>query len=204
MILPKPFNRLINSTNIIFDTMTYILNQQATIDPWQLLTLSTTDSNGENTNKYPATAPENITVPVGKHIVPLAVWQAQPTLHSRDDIGLWLPNTTEPELLDLDWNHFPVIALDYPKFTDGRSHSIAFLLRNRLGYKNELRAVGDVLVDQLFYMSRVGINAFSLRTDQNIDSALRMLKPFTQTYQGSTDDARPMFRRHQNHGDSRA
>ena len=50
-----------------------------------------------------------------------------------------------------------MIALDYPKFTDGRSHSIAYLLRNRLNFKNELRAIGDVLVDQLFYMQRVGV-----------------------------------------------
>ena len=163
--------------------MNYILNQHAAQDDWTLIRLS----EGET--------PESVTVPAGQHIVPLAVWQAQSALQSRADIGVWLENTTEPETLKLDWNRFPVIALDYPKFTDGRSHSIAYLLRNRLNFKNELRAIGDVLVDQLFYMQRVGFNAFNLRADQKMDTALRMLKPFSVTYQGSTDDARPLFLR---------
>ena len=163
--------------------MNYILNQNAAQDEWIIVRLA----EGET--------PEGIAVAAGKHIVPLAVWQAQPALQQRTDIGVWLENTTEPETLTLDWNRFPVIALDYPKFTDGRSHSIAYLLRNRLGYQNELRAIGDVLVDHLFYMQRVGFNAFSLRADQKMETALRMLKPFSVSYQGSTDDARPLFLR---------
>ena len=163
--------------------MNYILNQQPATDPYQLLRLTATDD------------ASSINVPATPTIVPLAVWQVQSALHARSDIGVWLENTTEPENLDMDWNHFPVIALDYPKFTDGRSHSIAYLLRNRLNFKNELRAIGDVLVDQLFYMKRVGFNAFSLRADQNIDTALRMLNAFSQTYQGSTDEPRPLFAR---------
>lgn len=163
--------------------MNYILNQQPASDTWTLIRLAEDDS------------ALSISIPAGQHIVPLAVWQAQPALQTRNDIGVWLENTTEPETLSIDWNHFPVIALDYPKFTDGRSHTIAYLLRNRYGFKNELRAIGDVLVDQLFYMQRVGFNAFSLRADQKIDTALRMLQPFSVTYQGSTDDARPLFLR---------
>ena len=93
--------------------MNYILNQQPATDPYQLLRLTATDD------------ASSINVPATPTIVPLAVWQAQSALHARSDIGVWLENTTEPENLDMDWNHFPVIALDYPKFTDGRSHSIA-------------------------------------------------------------------------------
>ena len=163
--------------------MNYILNQQPATDPYQLLRLTATDD------------ASSINVPATPTIVPLAVWQAQSALHARSDIGVWLENTTEPENLDMDWNHFPVIALDYPKFTDGRSHSIAYLLRNRLNFKNELRAIGDVLVDQLFYMKRVGFNAFSLRADQSIDTGLRTLNAFSQTYQGSTDEPCPLFAR---------
>ena len=164
-------------------TTNYILNQNAAQDEWHLIRLTENDT------------AIDIAVPTGKTIVPLAVWQAQPSLQQRDDIGIWLENTAEPETLDIDWNQFPVIALDYPKFTDGRSHSIAYLLRNRFNFKHELRAIGDVLVDQLFYMQRVGFNAFTLRADQKIDTALRMLKPFSVSYQGSTDDARPLFQR---------
>ena len=164
-------------------TTHYILNQQSATDPYQLLRLAEGDD------------ASSIQVSASPTIVPLAVWQAQAELQKRNDIGIWLENTTEPENLDMDWNRFPVIALDYPKFTDGRSHSIAYLLRNRLQFKNELRAIGDVLVDQLFYMKRVGFNAFSLRADQKIDTALRTLNAFSQTYQGSTDEPRPLFAR---------
>ncbi|TDR30726.1 DUF934 domain-containing protein [Hydromonas duriensis] len=159
----------------------FILNQQPATDDWHLL--RATEGEDEAT----------LNVPTGQVIVPLATWQAQPALHNRHDVGVWLNNTVEPEHLDLNWSAFPVIALDFPKFTDGRSYSIAYILRNRLGFKNQLRAIGDVLVDQVFYMTRVGFNALSLREDQKIDSALRALNAFTTPYQGSTDDARPFF-----------
>ena len=155
----------------------FILDHQAATDTWTLVREVTTDI-----------APQSI--------IPFDVWQAQPALHGRADIGVWLTNTTEPENINIDWTQFPVIALDYPKFTDARSHSIAYILRNRCGFKNQLRAIGEVLVDQLYYMSRVGFNAFSLRDDQKIESALNSLNNiFTTSYQGSTDDARPFFAR---------
>lgn len=162
-------------------TAPFILNNQAATDDWTLLRLTETD--------------DITTIAVAAHtIVPLDVWQAQPALHNRTDIGVWLENTTEPETIAIDWNQFPVIALDYPKFTDGRSHSIAYVMRNRCGFKNQLRAIGEVLVDQLYYMSRVGFNAFSLRDDQKIESALNSLNNiFTTSYQGSTDNAKPFF-----------
>ncbi len=168
---------------------TLIKDQQAATDNWSLIR-PTAVAEGEV-----SVDAANIAVPAGQFIVPLAVWQAQAALQARTDVGVWLENTAEPETMSIDWNRFPVIALDFPKFTDGRSQSIAYLLRNRYGFKNELRAIGEVLVDQLFYMKRVGFNAFSLRADQKIESALRMLNAFTQTYQGSTDDARPLFAR---------
>lgn len=162
--------------------MNYILNGQPAHNPWTLLRPDT-DAN----------TPLN--VPPQPSILPFEHWQNHPELHQRTDIGIWLQNTTEPEHHNIDWNRFPVIALDYPKFTDGRSHSIAYLLRNRHGYTGELRAIGDILVDQLYYMQRVGINGFELRADQNLDSALRMLTPYTQTYQGSTDNPQPAYTR---------
>ncbi|GHA67200.1 hypothetical protein GCM10009007_04730 [Formosimonas limnophila] len=164
-------------------TTPFILNNQAATDNWTVLRLSETD--------------DVATIAVTAHsIVPLDVWQAQPALHGRDDISVWLTNTTEPEHLNIDWNQFPVIALDYPKFTDGRSHSIAYILRNRCGFKHQLRAIGEVLVDQLYYMSRVGFNAFSLRNDQKIESALHSLNNiFSVSYQGSSDNAQPFFLR---------
>lgn len=161
--------------------MTLILNHASSTDDWAFLPLPE------------GIEPDELQVPAGKTIIPLAVWQAQAALHARTDVGVWLPNTTEPEHIHLNWAAFPVIALDFPKFTDGRSYSIAYVLRNRLGFKNQLRAVGDVLVDQVFLMSRVGFNAMKLRDNQKIESALRALNAFKTPYQGSTDDSRPFF-----------
>lgn len=159
----------------------FILNKQAAVDTWTTLRLNESD-NAATINVLPQT------------IVPLEVWLAQPKLKGQANIGVWLNNTIEPENIDIDWNQFPVIALDYPKFTDGRSHSIAYILRNRCAFKNQLRAIGEVLVDQLYYMQRVGFNAFSLREDQKIDSALNSLNNiFQATYQGSSDEQRPFF-----------
>ncbi|MGA9665176.1 MAG: DUF934 domain-containing protein, partial [Gallionella sp.] len=90
---------------------------------------------------------------------------------------------------------FSVIAVDFPKFADGRGYSIARLLRTRLGYRGELRAIGDVLRDQMFYMQRVGFDAFAARTDKDIGDARRGLSDFTFSYQASSDERLPLFRR---------
>jgi uncharacterized protein (DUF934 family) len=88
-----------------------------------------------------------------------------------------------------------VVAVDFPKFADGRGYSIAYNLRARLGYTGELRAIGDVLRDQLFYMQRVGFDAFAVRADKNIHDALKGLTDFSETYQSSWDQKNPLFRR---------
>jgi uncharacterized protein (DUF934 family) len=87
------------------------------------------------------------------------------------------------------------IAVHFPKFADGRGYSIATLLRKRVGFAGELRAVGDVLCDQLFYMSRVGFDALALRDDQDPATALNALAQFTESYQDSVDTPSPLFRR---------
>jgi uncharacterized protein (DUF934 family) len=85
--------------------------------------------------------------------------------------------------------------VDFPKFTDGRGYSIAYNLRARLGYTGELRAIGDVLRDQLFYMQRVGFDAFAVRADKNIHDAVKGLTDFSEKYQASWDEKNPLFRR---------
>ncbi len=141
-------------------------------------------------------APESVVVPEGKVIVPLGVWQAQKeTLQSRPSIGVWLASDERPEELKCDIDRLGVIAVDFPKFSDGRGYSIAFNLRARLGYKGELRAIGDVLRDQLFYLSRVGFDAFVPRPDRSIEDALKGLSDFSVKYQTSWDEKNPLFRR---------
>ncbi|MDY7560288.1 MULTISPECIES: DUF934 domain-containing protein [unclassified Pseudomonas] len=130
-------------------------------------------------------------------IVPLALWLDHGhALKARDGgLGVWLDSDEEAEHIGDDVNQFQVIALNFPAFTDGRSFSNARLLRDRYGYKGELRAIGDVLRDQLFYMRRCGFDAFAIRPDKDPYEALEGLKDFSVTYQAATDEPLPLFRR---------
>lgn len=85
------------------------------------------------------------------------------------------------------------IDLNFPKFTDGRAFSQAFLLRRRLGFKGEIRATGDVLVDQLPQMARSGFSAAVLRPDQDLGTAQRQLARFDSYYQGDAVNPQPRF-----------
>lgn len=165
--------------------MREIIKHRAVVtDDWNVLLLA----DGETA--------DSVVVPDGKVIVPLAVWQAQrDALAGRTDLGVWLASSDRPEALKGDLAHFQVIAVDFPKFADGRGFSIAYNLRARLGYQGELRAIGDVLRDQLFYMSRVGFDAFATREDRNIHDALKGLTDFSESYQTSWDQKTPLFRR---------
>jgi len=132
----------------------------------------------------------------GKVIVPLSVWQAQKeALKARGDIGVCLDPGEEPEALADDVSALPLVAINFPAFKDGRGYSYARELRTRFGFTGELRAVGDVLRDQLFYLWRVGFNAFEVRDDRDIQEALSGLKDYTVTYQGDVHDPRPIYRR---------
>ncbi len=139
---------------------------------------------------------ERVVVPAGKVIVPLKVWQAQRNeLKSRAELGVWLASHERPEELKGEIEMFSVIAVDFPKFADGRGYSIAYNLRACLGYAGELRAVGDVLRDQMFYMQRVGFDSFAPRPDKSIHDALKGLSDFSDSYQAAIDQKIPLFRR---------
>ena len=84
-------------------------------------------------------------------------------------------------------NRLTLIAVEFPAFTDGRGYSTATLLRERYGYTGELRAVGDVLRDQIFLMSRSGFTTFALRDDQSVDKALAAFNDFSSYYQHAAD-----------------
>jgi uncharacterized protein (DUF934 family) len=131
------------------------------------------------------------------YIVPLQLWRDHgPALKARDGgLGIWLDSDEQAEEIGEDVQHFQVIALNFPAFTDGRSYSNARLLRDRYQYTGELRAIGDVLRDQLFYMARCGFDAFAIRADKDPEAALEGLKDFSVTYQAAADDPRPLFRR---------
>ena len=167
------------------DSTSYIIKDRAVVaDHWQVLRLAEEQD------------PASVAVPAGKVIVPLTVWQAQQSsLHERADIGVWLASHERAEALKDDVAHLALIAIDFPKFADGRGYSIAYNLRMRLGYTGELRALGDVLRDQLFYMQRVGFNAFVVRADRDVHDALKGLTDFSEPYQNAVDQKAPLFRR---------
>jgi uncharacterized protein (DUF934 family) len=85
------------------------------------------------------------------------------------------------------------IDLQFPKFTDGRAFSQAFLLRRRLGFTGEIRATGDVLADQLQQMARSGFTSAVLRADQDLAIAERQLARYAEFYQGDAVQAKPHF-----------
>jgi uncharacterized protein (DUF934 family) len=88
-----------------------------------------------------------------------------------------------------------LIAIEFPVFSDGRGFSKARLLRERWGFRGELRAVGDVLRDQIFYLLRCGFDAFAVRADKDIHDALLAFDDFSDSYQGAVDEPRPAYRR---------
>lgn len=130
-------------------------------------------------------------------IVPLSYWlEHREALQQRPGkTGVWLNSHEVPADLGNDWQTLELIALNFPIFSDGRAYSSARELRLNLGYQGELRAVGDVLRDQLFYMARCGFDAFDMRADQNLEAALKAFGDFTDGYQASVDRPVPLFRR---------
>ncbi len=131
---------------------------------------------------------------VDKSILPMSNFLAL-SAAEQPRYGVWLDSHHDPAALADVLPRLALIAINFPKFTDGRGYSIASTLRSRFGYRGELRAIGDVLQDQLFYLQRVGFNAFALRADKDIDSAVKSLGDFSETYQGAVDQPLPLFRR---------
>lgn len=126
-------------------------------------------------------------LPEGERIVPLADWDGEP--------GVLLGPADDPEALAGRLDNLAVIAIDFPQFTDGRGYSSARLLRERFGFKGEIRAVGDVFRDNLFYLSRCGFDAFALGEKDDLEASLESFADFSEAYQSSVERPQPLFRR---------
>jgi len=153
-------------------------------DPWQRLEL------GADGSLPPVPS-------AGDIIVPLAMWQQQrkELLARPGRLGVWLDANEEPAAIAEDLRLFGVVAVKFPKVTDGRGYSIACLLRERYGWRGELRAFGDIWRDQLFFLASCGFNAFALREGEDPQEALAAFGDFSETYQGSVRQPLPLFRR---------
>ena len=136
-------------------------------------------------------------LPTGPVIVSLARWQQERTalLARGKPVGVRLPNTADVADVAADLPMWALVALEFPQFADGRAYSQARLLRERYGYPGEIRATGDVLRDQLFFMTRSGFDAFELRADRSLEDALDAFNDFSESYQPAADQPLPLYRR---------
>lgn len=126
-------------------------------------------------------------LPEGERIVPLAQWQGEP--------GVILGMADDPAAIATSLDKLSTVVIDFPQFTDGRGYSAARLLRERYGFKGEIRATGDVLRDNLFYLSRCGFDSFVPSDQTNLDETLTGLSDFSDGYQASVERPQPLFRR---------
>lgn len=138
--------------------------------------------------------------PSGPLILPLDAWfehQEKAVLLGErlSPDGICLAPDDEVESLQAYLAIVPLIAIDFPSFRDGRGYSQAYLLRTRLGWQGELRAVGDVLRDQLSHMRQCGFDAFAVREDKSVSDALKGLAGMSVVYGRSAIEPRPLFRR---------
>jgi uncharacterized protein (DUF934 family) len=192
-----------------------ILNNQIVVDEWTTVQLPKVEQEvrmqagkvvmfkltGENT-VTPEQVANTVVPATGKVIIPMSVYVARKNEFAsrleNQEIGIWLATheivdtliAVEPNL-----NVFPIIAVHVERFADGRIFSIGNLLRTRYGYNHVLRAFGDVLRDQLFFLKRSGFNSYLVRADRSAEEALQGLKDFTQPYQGAVDNSLPVWRR---------
>lgn len=136
--------------------------------------------------------------PSGDYLVlPAGQWlQLREDSHTVDEpFAIWLDSDEPPELIADDLDLFAFVAINFPVFNDGRGYSYARTLRERYHYNGEIRAIGDVLVDQLLYLHRSGFNAFELRGDQDPQAALARFDDFSEFYQAAQDQSLPLFAR---------
>ena len=143
-----------------------IKNGRIVSDGWKTLILSEGDT------------PQSVRLPVGPALVPLSVWKARRAelIHREYEhgwpLGIWLAADEGPESIEHDIDDFTVIAVEFDKFSDGKSYSTASQLRGRYGFMGELRAIGDVPSDRLSYRYQVGFDSFAVSGNKKNVTAL--------------------------------
>lgn len=139
-----------------------------------------------------------------KVLVPFTWWLSQLDSHHHEadvialakngQIGVWFAADDDilkdANIVEAGKTVWPLVAAHFPIFRDGRSFSTAALLRGRFAWSGEIRAIGDVLIDQLLQGARVGFDSFALRPDQNLDVALKQFDLYSVTTQNSWRDKR--------------
>ncbi len=131
----------------------------------------------------------------GDILVSFKRWQQERTtlLGRKGGLGVIIGNGVTLEEIKDDLQHFKLIAIEFLQFKDGRGYSYARLLRDRYRYPHEIRALGNVLRDQLLPMARCGINAFELEAGRSLEDALKSFNDFSVRYQPAADGAETPF-----------
>ncbi|MDC1529726.1 DUF934 domain-containing protein [Gammaproteobacteria bacterium] len=163
---------------------TLIKDRQLIDNPWRLL------EKDVDLNAVLSDTAEHI-------VVPFALWQEHKDslMDCAKEIAVWLDSEDDPYELANDVIDLPLICLNFPVFRDGRAFSAAVILRERLNYQGEIRAIGDVLRDQLFYMQKCGIDSFDLADGVNVANALEAFNDFSTSYMSTVEEPLPLFRR---------
>jgi uncharacterized protein (DUF934 family) len=192
-----------------------ILNQSMSLDEWTFVPLP---SGNEEVKKQAGKLvlfkltgeslptelqiDETVIPQTGKIIVPLSVYlKNRDALQARlknNEIALWIATHETLDALlvsEKDINVFPLIAVFVERFQDGRIFTLGNLLRTRYQFKNTLRAFGDVLQDQLFYLKRSGFDSYLIKTGKDVHEALKALQSFSDPYQGAVDISEPVWKR---------
>ncbi|MGK2915515.1 MAG: DUF934 domain-containing protein [Porticoccaceae bacterium] len=128
-------------------------------------------------------------------LVPLRYWlDNRDHLRELPGVGVWLESDEEPAALAADIAVIACIGVNFPTFMDGRGFSTARLLRERYGFRGELRAIGHIIPDQLFFLKRCGFDSFQLADEPSLDSLRDQVNAFSVNYQADADSL-PLFRR---------
>jgi uncharacterized protein (DUF934 family) len=166
-----------------------IRNRRIVDDGWQLLDADALLAPGED-----GFVPE---IPAGDVVAPLGLWRLR-----RDELigrpgrtGVLLPGSEEPEAIAPMLAQLALVAVRFDRFSDGRGYSLARLLRERYGWRGELRASGDIGRDQLLYLERCGFDSFEPRGGEDARAALAAFAELSEQYQLSATAPLPLFRR---------
>ncbi len=130
-------------------------------------------------------------------LLPAELWLAQRQSFNSagKTVAVWLDADQHPDMIGAHLTETPLVALHFPKFADGRAYSSAAVLKQHYGYQGEIRAIGDVLRDQLFYMKRCGFTSFDLADCVKLEDALAGFHDFADSYQSTIEQPQPLFRR---------
>lgn len=159
--------------------MQNLINQEAVLENnWTIIN----DESGDFSQK-------NIMIPANYWL------ENQEEFAGRDDVSIWLAGDADLSHFRGLLTQFPVIGINFPAFADGRGYSLARLLAEREMYIGEIRAIGDVLIDQLFFMKRCGFTSYLLKDGIDAQKALNYFSTFKDPYQLAADIKDPLFRR---------